>query len=212
MQRIRNFVIAGLWLTVCSGAVAGVYEDMIQAISIDDERTVAALLMRGMDVDTVGPNGDSLLILAAKQGKPGVIKTLLAARPKINARNAHGETALMLATFHGHTEAVRHLLAQGAEVNHPGWTPLIYAAARNRMDVARILIGYRAQVNAQAENGTTALMMAAREGHLPMVLLLLELGADINHKTLAGYSALELARDHGRREVAEILIKAGATQ
>ena len=85
---------------------------MIQAIGIDDERTVANLLKRGVDVDTVAPDGSTLLMLAAKAGKPPMVKTLLAARPKVNARNSFGETALMLAAFAGHLEVVRLLLAQ----------------------------------------------------------------------------------------------------
>jgi ankyrin repeat protein len=43
---------------------------MIQAIGLDDERTVASLLKRGVDVDTVAPDGSTLLMVAAKAGKP----------------------------------------------------------------------------------------------------------------------------------------------
>src|SRR5689334_20443815 len=193
--------IAIILLLTGGTAVAGVYEDMLHAVNNDDEQTVAQLLKRGVDVNTVDANGDSLLALAARRGKPEMVKTVLDARPRVNSRNSRGETALMLATFNGHTDAVRALLAQGAEFNHSGWNPLIYAAARNRMDIARILIGRGAQVDGEAENGTTALMMAAREGHLQMVLLLLEHGANINHKTKSGYSALTMAKDKDRREI-----------
>jgi ankyrin repeat protein len=41
-----------------------------------------------------------------------MVKTLLAARPKVNARNSSGETALMLAAFGGHLEVVQILLAR----------------------------------------------------------------------------------------------------
>jgi len=185
---------------------------MLDAVNNDDERSVAELLKRGMDVNTVGPNGDSVLMVAARHGKPGMVKTVLDARPRINVRNAFGETALMLAVFQGHTEVVRQLLTRGAEVNHSGWTPLMYAAARDRVEIARILISQGAQPNAQAENGTTALMMAAREGHLKMVLVLLEHGAELNQKTPAGYTALGMARGNGRRDVVEMLTRAGAVE
>src|SRR5262245_47594391 len=119
MSLLRNGC-ALLLLIVASVATAGVYEDMMQAMDLNDERGVANLLKRGVDVDTVAPTGDTLLMLAAKGGKPAMVKTVLSARPKINARNPYGETALMLAVFHGHTDVVKQLLAQGAEVNHSG--------------------------------------------------------------------------------------------
>lgn len=204
--------VAGALLLAAGIACAGVYEDMLHAVNNDDEDTVAQLLKRGVDVNTVDANGDSLLALAARRGKPEMMKTILDAHPRLNSRNGHGETALMLAAFNGHTEAVRALLAEGADFNHPGWNPLIYAASRDRMDIARILIARGARVDAEADNGTTALMMAAREGHLQMVLLLLEHGADVSHKTKSGYSALSMARSQDRREVVQTLIRAGAVE
>lgn len=191
---------------------AGAYEDMLHAIHIDDERTMVQLLQRGMDVDTVSPRGETLLMLAAREGKPGAVKTLLAARPRLQTRNSLGESALMLATILGHTEIARLLLDAGAPVNHDGWTPLIYAAARNRTDIARLLIAKGANVNAAAENGTTALMMAAREGQLQMLLLLLEHGADARQVSPYGHSALSLAKDRGHEEIQAVLRKAGVTE
>lgn len=202
-------------LAACAGAAAGVYEDMIHAVASDDERTVASLLKRGVDVDTVvaDTDGATLLIVAARAGKPAMVKTLLAAHPKVNARNARGETALMFAAFGGHLEVVQLLLASGAEANPAsGWTPLIYGAAGNRLDVARLLLKSGAQVNARSASGTTALMMAAREGHLGMVLLLMEHGADLGIRNDDGATALKLARERGKREVAEMLSRAGAKE
>lgn len=211
MNNIK-IVIAGCTLLFAASVWAGAFEDLMHAVKVDDERTVADLLRRGIDADSVSPEGDPLLVLAVKEGRPSMVRTVLNARPKVNARNAYGETALMLAALRGQTEIARLLLDRGAEVNHPGWTPLMYSAVNNRVDIARILIGRGADLNAEADNGSTALMMAAREGHVPLVLLLLEHGADVNHKTKFGYSALEVARDRGMREVANILIKAGAEQ
>ena len=65
------------------------------------------------------------------------MKTLLSAKPKLMARNPYGETALMIAALRGHTEIVRMLLGQGAPVDHPGWTPLIYASVHGRLDIMK---------------------------------------------------------------------------
>ena len=188
---------------------AGAYEDMLYAIQVDDQSTIADLLRRGMDVDTVNPQGNSLLMLAAREGKPSVVKTILAAKPRIQARNPLGESALMLASIEGHTEVVKLLLDAGAPVNHDGWTPLIYSASRDRIDVARLLIGKGANINAAADSGTTALMMAAREGYLQMLLLLLEHGGDAKYVSPHGHSALSLAINRGNKDIESMLRKAG---
>ena len=99
--------VLGAWLLIAATvAGAGVYEDMLHAVNNDDERAVGDLLKKGVDVNTVGPNGDSLLMLAVRQGKPAMVKTVLDARPRVNARNAYGETALMLAAFSGQLEEI----------------------------------------------------------------------------------------------------------
>lgn len=205
-------IILAAILGLSHDARAGAYEDMLRAIHIDDEKTVAELLARGMDADTVNPKGETLLMLAVREGKPSVVKTILAARPKLHVRNPLGESALMLAAILGHAEITQMLLEAGAPVNHSGWTPLIYAAARNRLDIARLLIAKNADVNAAAENGITALMMASREGHLPMLLLLLEHGADAKRISPHGQSALNLARARGHVDIESILLKAGISE
>lgn len=208
----RNLILGAVLSGFFSFTQAAAYEDMLQAIHIDDERKIVELLQRGMDVDTVNPKGETLLMLAAREGKPNVVKTLLAARPRLHARNPLGESALMLATILGHTAVVRLLLEAGAPVNHDGWTALIYAAAKNRTDIARLLIAKGANVNATAENGSTALMMAAREGQLPMLLLLLEHGADAKYVSPYGHSALSLAQARNHGEIEGVLRRAGAEE
>ena len=210
MKRLLLRAAAVLCLCAPTLAAAGSYEDMLRAIEIDDERSVITLLKRGVDADMVTPKGDSILMVAARAAKPGVVKAILAARPKVNGRNASGETALMLASINGRLDVVRMLLDSGADPNLPGWTPLIYAAVNNHVEVARLLLSRGAQVNATAENGMTALMMAAREGQLPMVLLLLEHGADVNYTSQSGSNALSVALEKGRQDVANALARAGA--
>ena len=63
-----------------------------------------------------GPNGETMVMLAARNGNPQAVKVLLEAGADVNAREPlRGTTALMWAVEQRHPEAVKVLLAAGAE-------------------------------------------------------------------------------------------------
>ena len=115
--------------TVCFSALAGVYEDFFVAVKRNDGRTVSALLERGFDPNTRDPQGQVALILAL-HGENMAVAEALMARPdtQVGPVNAVGESALMMAALRGQFEWCQRLLARGAPVNKPGWSPLHYAA------------------------------------------------------------------------------------
>jgi hypothetical protein len=143
-------------------------------------------------------------------GTYGSLDALLAAGAKVNIRNAYGDSAIMVAAINGHLGIVKKLFARGAAINHPGWTPLIYAATGGHADVARYLIDAGADVNAASPNGTTALMMAVRGGHAAVVDLLLAKRADVAHRNDAGATALAWARRGGFDAIERALRRSGA--
>jgi ankyrin repeat protein len=62
--------------------------------------------------------------------------------------------------------------------------------------VAKLLIGYSADVNAPSPNGTTPLMMAARGDHMSTAKLLLDHGANLQAKNQIGMTALDFAKQY----------------
>ena len=79
---------------------------------------------------------------AAELGDVPALQALLGKQPVIDARDAGGRTALMLATLHGRTEVVEALLSAGADPNAAdarGTTPLQAALAADRTDIAAAL-------------------------------------------------------------------------
>lgn len=190
-------------------AGADTYDDMMNAVKLGDTPAVVALLKRGVDVDTTDREGNSLLMLAARDGRLELVDIFLGQRPKVNFRNSAGDTALRLAAFNGHQAIVEKLIAAGAHVNMSGWTPLIYAAFNGHTEIARILMKAGAQVNAASENGMTALMAAARGGHLATAKALLDAQADPNRKTDSGETALDIALKSKNTDLADMLRRAG---
>lgn len=203
-----------IFLLLVPGLVfADVMEDLLIAARNDNRGAMRTLLDRGMDANAViDENANSILMIAAREGSETVVTELLARGARLNARNRFGETALMLAAYHGHRKVFQQLLERGAEFNHPGWTPLIYAASSGRIEIARDLLANHAEVNALSPNGTSALMMAAAHGHAEMVRLLLDRGADPKVQNEAGATALSLAMQAGNTDISDTLKRAGAGQ
>jgi len=163
-RRALAFLLAGvIALGVCTGASAqALYDRFIQAVTLDKTEDVRAMLARGMDPNTVDPNGDPVLLVAARSGWEKTSAILLSGGAKVDAKNRFGDRPLMVAALNGHLAIVKLLFTRGAELNPPGWTPLIYAATNGHIEVMRYLIEAGADVNAESPNGTTALMMAVR--------------------------------------------------
>ncbi len=72
-----------------------------------------------------------------------VIDALLEAGANVNAHAFDGATALTTATLWNQPEAVRRLLARGADpeiTDADGWTALAIARARGYADIAELLL------------------------------------------------------------------------
>jgi ankyrin repeat protein len=129
----------------------------------------------------------------------------------LTVRDRRGNTPLLYAASFGSLEAVRALVAAGADVNaRNGFdlTPLIGAATN--LEKARILLSHGAEVNARTKQGRTALMIAAAcDGCSEVVKLLLAKGADAKVKDTGGATALALAADASDNESLRLLLAAG---
>jgi ankyrin repeat protein len=186
-------------------AAANAYEDFFRAVKMDDARKVKDLLARGLAPNIVEEErGDTGLILALREDSMKVFDVLLNTRGiDLEAKARNGDNALMIASYKGNKPAVEALLAKGAEVNRPGWTPLHYAAAVGNNDIVRILLDKSAYIDAESPNKTTPMMMAARGGHILTVKLLLDEGADPTLKNELGMNAIDFAEKFDHRDIAE---------
>jgi ankyrin repeat protein len=172
--------------------------DFFRAVQMDDAATVKSLLAAGVNPNRQNPvGGEPALVIAAREGSMRVLQLLLD-QPgiQLDAPAMNGNTALMMAAFKRNRPAAEALVARGAAVNRPGWTPLHYAAASGDEDIARLLIKRGARVDAvspPASGRFTPLMMAAREGHPDMVAFLGSQGANARLTNSEGLTAAQIA-------------------
>jgi len=109
LNNIFKFV---LLFAFASLAQAGnIVDDARQSIQLDDVSGVKDDLLRGLDVNFIDEDGNSLLMLAAKEGSTKSAALLLGAGARIHLNNAVGDSALLLATFWGH-EGMRKIFRQ----------------------------------------------------------------------------------------------------
>jgi len=195
-----------LVFTCFSIANAGSYDDFFTAVRRNDPATVSALIKRGFDVNTLGPEGETGLLVAVRASTIQVIDVLVRApKIKVESRSAQDESPLMLAAINGLTEVCKQLISLDADVNKSGWTPLHYAATKGHLDIINLLLENHAYIDAESPNGTTPLMMAAEYGTPQAVTLLLNAGADPLAKNLLGLMALDFATRAERPDAVQLI-------
>lgn len=208
------------WLKILAGAcmaaaaasaIAGAYADFFRAINANNATEVQSLLQRGMDPNSRDEKGQVGLYLALRGDAYAAAEALLRAPSvDVNAANAAGETPLMMAALRGLPEWEEKLLAKGAKLDRPGWSPVLYAATGPEPKALALLLDRGAPVNGRSPNGTTPLMMAARYGSEASVQLLLARGADPKARNDQNLTAADFARQAGRDKLAATLAAAAA--
>ncbi len=159
------------------------------------------------------------LLEAVEAGELSRVQQLVKAGANVNARTRAGLTALSLAVIRGHDAVALWLIQQGASLDardrsgdrqqqHPGYSPVHYAALYGRTAVLKVMLDQGVSVNLRDRNGYTLLMLASENGHLETVKLLLQRGADPHLRSATGESALDCARRSRNQAILELLQRA----
>lgn len=180
----KTIVFKGLvvfFLLISSTIWASSFDDFFTAIKRDDVGALRQLAQRGFDLNTRNEAGEHALFLSLRDDAPAVSSFLLAQDAvQVEARTAQDESPLMMAALKGRLALARRLIERKAEVNKPGWTPLHYAATN------------------------------ADEVAVSMVRLLLEHHAYIDAESPNGSTPLMMAAHYGHPTVVKLLLEEGA--
>jgi ankyrin repeat protein len=152
------------------------------------------------------------LVTAIRNADVRALRKLLDDGADVNARDAEGDTPLILASFYATPACVELLIEKGADVNaanKAGVTALIRAATD--YEKTRLLVAAGANVRVRTSLGNTPLILAARRaGNARTVQLLLERGADATERDDAGVSPVLSGAASGDVETLRLLLDAGA--
>ena len=185
MRNIKKFIvfkwIICLTLACTGSAWANSFDDFFIAVKKDDVATVRQLAQRGFDLNTRNAEGEHALYLAIRGEAPQVTDFLLSqSKVDVEARTSKDESPLMIAAIKGQLDLAKRLIARKAEVNKPGWTPLHYAASH------------------------------AGDNSAAMVRLLLEHHAYIDAESPNKTTPLMMAAQYGSAGVVKLLLEEGA--
>lgn len=160
-----------------------------------------------------------LLAAAAAHGSAAEVKSLIAKGEKADRRDAYGRTPLHVAAYGRHHEAMRALVAAGANPNaleNDRYDIVTIAAVANDVPTLKVAL----ELGGSAKNITsrydgTALIAAAHLGHAEIVRMLIRAGAPLDHVNNLGWTALIesiVLGDGGSRhtETLKALVEAGA--
>ncbi len=131
----------------------------------------------------------------------------------ILAQTAGAASDLADAAMRRDEDAVRALLAEGADVNEPqadGSTALHWAVNSDDQDLARLLIDAGANPTAANRAGASPMLLATINGNAGIIALLLDAGVDPNRPLSEhGDTALMMAARTGVAEAVTLLLERG---
>lgn len=151
---------------------------------------------------------------SALEGDMATVKQALAQPGAATFAGPDGRTALMLASFNGHTEVAELLLNAGAPIDSVDKikrTALMYASSGPNAVTVAMLVKRGANVNlTDGEQNWTPLMFACAEGNTEVARILLGAGANPNAIDSDGDTSLKFAQSKGFKEIAEMITAAQA--
>jgi len=144
-------------------------------------------------------------------------KELYSSKSKKESKTDHtGHSELSLALIHGDIDKVESIITTNPDVinklNVIGISPLYYAAEHNHLEICKLLIEKKAEVNLSNASNYTALEVAAESNGYKTVEYLIEKKADVNKRSSDyNYTPLNWAITNNNLKIADYLIEKNAS-
>lgn len=196
-------------------------KSFLESIVNNNLKAVTLFLEAGMSANLDAKEGTPLT-LAASRSQLELIKLLVEKGADVNKKDKDKMAPIMAALLgegpeEGKLSVVKYLAEKGADLSVQYtaqgvvFTPLISAVNSGNLEMTKILLDKKADINAgEAKSGVTPLMFAVTHKDLPLAKFLLEKGADFTKKSKDGATALMVATYQKDAEMVKLLKSAGA--
>ncbi len=179
---------------------------LMTSAAANDPKGVEEAVQAGVFVDVRDGQGETPLMLAARNGALQAAQALLAAQANPDLSDIGEDNALIWAVRENHIDLVVLLLDAGADfkgADANGRTPLFLAARQGNATIVQRLLKAGADPRGADAHGWTPLVAAAASGDLVTVQTLLQAGADPRHRLKDGRRAVDLAQ--GKADLVRLL-------
>ncbi len=161
---------------------------------------------------------DAALLAAAASGELARVVGALAVGARVEARDRHGRSPLLLAVIGDHLDVARLLVDRGANpdaVDHRLDTPWLSTGVTGSVEMLEILLPAGPDMTIKNRYGGVAIIPASERGHVEYVRRVASTDIDVDHVNDLGWTALLEAVILGNgstpyQEIVRILLAAGA--
>jgi len=125
----------------------------------------------------------------------------------VNQVNDFGFSPLILAAYRGNFEVAKYLITIVKDINYqsPEGTALMAAVMRSDIELIRLLIEKKTNLDATNKTGVTALMLATQFKNIEIIKLLLQHNANKLLKDIEGKTAFEYAVNTNNDSIIQLL-------
>ncbi|CAH0387286.1 unnamed protein product [Bemisia tabaci] len=175
---------------------------------------IKILLDKGVSIDEKNQHCQTPLLIAIEKGFVEIAKFLVKNGAQVNAaNNGNSDTPLHFAVQHNSSELVEMLVkcAVVDAMNEKHQTPLLLAAEKGYVEIAKLLLMNGAQVNGtNVSDRDTPLHLAVQNNCIELVEILLEQGALIDARNGERQTSLHIATEKGNENCMLLLLRKGA--
>lgn len=189
--------------------------------NIENLRIYDFFIKKGVDINRLDKDGNTVLSNAAIHGKKELISFLLKNHANLNISNNNGQSPLMLATKYNKSDVINLMILNGGNLkkidkkNNSITHYLIQSFNEKDIDSfdkkLEILIENNINFNLNQSLGNTLLHEAVIKNNITLIKKIIQFKIPINHKNNNGYTALHLAAMKAKNlEIISFLLKNGA--
>lgn len=155
-------------------------------------------------------DGKTPLIIAVGNSYFETAKILIENGADVNSVDFEGWSALSYAVNNGDIEIAKLLLTNKAKIKGELLLAIKSPIVESRIDMIKLLIDNKANINYTDDDGFTPLNIAIETGNMETVKLLITNGADVNGLMQDGVSLIGYAIAQNNMDLLQILIENGA--